>query len=431
MDRYIIAGILINIQHEYKLNESHSGFLQTAFVLSYTFTAPLFGYLGDRFSRKNQIIIGLVIWSISTISGSFVTRFDLFLALRCLVGVGEASYSTVAPTIISDLFQNHNLRSKILSLFYLAIPVGCGLGYITGSQLTKFFDDWRYSLRLTPILGLIAIFLVIIFMKEPKRNQSPRQSRWYCDLYQIFKNKTYVLCLGGVTCSTFVAGALAWWGPIYTRLGVQINQKEYAQDSAFMFGLVAMIAGIVGVLIGSLTSQILRLRMQSFSIDPIICATGLIASVPALVGGIYLTHYSVIFALIAGFVGQVFLNMNWAIVSDICMYVIPSYYRSSASAFQITISHLLGDAGSPYLIGLLADYYAEIHKNVGCNYFFPELSSCSFDLTENIIKYKSIQYGLYCALTINFIGSLLFYASAYFIDKNANNSNNKNQQQAL
>ena len=51
--------------------------------------------------------------------------------LRGLVGVGEASYSTVAPTIIADLFSNQ-LRTNMLTIFYFAIPVGSGLGYIVG-----------------------------------------------------------------------------------------------------------------------------------------------------------------------------------------------------------------------------------------------------------------------------------------------------------
>jgi MFS family permease len=49
--------------------------------------------------------------------------YGWFLTLRALVGIGEASYSTIAPTIISDLFVN-DMRSKMLALFYFAIPVG-------------------------------------------------------------------------------------------------------------------------------------------------------------------------------------------------------------------------------------------------------------------------------------------------------------------
>lgn len=46
-----------------------------------------------------------------------------FLIMRCLVGTGEANYSTIAPTLISDIFVS-NTRSKMLALFYFAIPVG-------------------------------------------------------------------------------------------------------------------------------------------------------------------------------------------------------------------------------------------------------------------------------------------------------------------
>lgn len=53
----------------------------------------------------------------------FFQNFGFFITFRALVGVGEASYSTIAPTIISDLFAK-DIRSKMLALFYFAIPVG-------------------------------------------------------------------------------------------------------------------------------------------------------------------------------------------------------------------------------------------------------------------------------------------------------------------
>ena len=58
-----------------------------------------------------------------------MNHFGWFLTFRALVGIGEASYSTIAPTILSDLFVN-NMRSKMLAVFYFAIPVGSGLGYV-------------------------------------------------------------------------------------------------------------------------------------------------------------------------------------------------------------------------------------------------------------------------------------------------------------
>ncbi len=92
----------------------------------------------------------------------------MFLILRCLVGVGEASYSCIAPTLIGDLFTN-GMRTKMLAIFYLAVPVGSGLGYICGSNIARAFNDWRWALRFTPPIGFVCVLLLIFFVKEPKR----------------------------------------------------------------------------------------------------------------------------------------------------------------------------------------------------------------------------------------------------------------------
>jgi MFS family permease len=96
--------------------------------------------------------------------------FWLFALLRSLVGVGEASYSCVAPTIIGDLYKN-NMRTRMLAVFIFAIPIGCGLGFILGSTISAAFSNWRWALRITPAVGLVCVFLVA-FIDEPKRGKS-------------------------------------------------------------------------------------------------------------------------------------------------------------------------------------------------------------------------------------------------------------------
>ena len=118
------------------------GLLQTAFVVCYMLFAPVFGYLGDRYTRKWLLVVGVGFWCISSLVGSFMTNFWAFLFFRALVGIGEASYSTVAPAIISDLFAK-DVRSSVLAVFYFAIPVGTGLGYMVGAEVANAFDDWR------------------------------------------------------------------------------------------------------------------------------------------------------------------------------------------------------------------------------------------------------------------------------------------------
>lgn len=112
------------------MDDIQSGLLQTTFVISYMIFAPVFGYLGDRYSRRWIMILGVALWSGTTLIGSLMSTYSSFILFRALVGIGEASYSTIAPTIISDFFIN-DLRSKMLAMFYFAIPVGSGLGYVS------------------------------------------------------------------------------------------------------------------------------------------------------------------------------------------------------------------------------------------------------------------------------------------------------------
>jgi len=144
MDRYSVAGVLEQVQVYYDINFTDSGLIQTSFVVSYMLLSPVFGYLGDRYQRKYIMAAGIFFWSLFTLASSLIPHnmFGLFLFMRALVGVGEASYSTIAPTIIADLFAGKE-RTKALTLFYFAIPVGSGLGYIIGSEMAAATGHWQ------------------------------------------------------------------------------------------------------------------------------------------------------------------------------------------------------------------------------------------------------------------------------------------------
>ncbi|CAF4240847.1 unnamed protein product, partial [Rotaria magnacalcarata] len=67
-------GVLEQIQDYFHIGDAEAGLLQTVFVCSYMALAPLFGYLGDRYSRKLMIILGVTLWSMTTVAGSFVPK---------------------------------------------------------------------------------------------------------------------------------------------------------------------------------------------------------------------------------------------------------------------------------------------------------------------------------------------------------------------
>jgi len=100
LDRLVVSAVLPRIQTEFSLSNFQGGLLATVFLVGYFLTSPIFGALGDRVPRKGLIAIGVGVWSAATIASGFATGLWSLLAARVMVGVGEASYATLAPTII-------------------------------------------------------------------------------------------------------------------------------------------------------------------------------------------------------------------------------------------------------------------------------------------------------------------------------------------
>ena len=95
-------------------------------------------------------------------------KFWLFSLLRCIVGIGQSSFSCLAPTIIGDLFASEK-RSNILTSFYLAIPFGTGLSFVLGSMLSEAFGGWQWALLMTSPLSIMGALCIILLVQEPER----------------------------------------------------------------------------------------------------------------------------------------------------------------------------------------------------------------------------------------------------------------------
>ncbi|KAK2723462.1 hypothetical protein QYM36_001956 [Artemia franciscana] len=438
MDRFTVAGILSDVQCFYGIDDSQGGLIQTVFIIAYMVFAPIFGYMGDRYSRRLIMAVGVAFWTVAALVSSFIPQehFYWFLIMRCLIGIGEASYSTIAPTIISDLFVD-DLRSKMLALFYFAIPVGSGLGYIVGTfPKTTLGVEWQWGLRITPVVGTVATLLIIFMLVDPPRGQaegSKMEATSYAeDLKSLVKNPSYILSTAGSTAVAFVAGALAWWGPKFIALGKAVHLHDNTVDMgqvSFVFGLLAMIAGITGVPLGSFAGQ--RLRVRFPRADPLVCAFGLFMSTPLMLGVLLMAGVNTDATFVLAFFGQVFLNLNWAIVADILLYVVVPTRRATAAAFQILISHALGDAGSPYFIGQVSEalkpYFntsseilVDANGSLGnssqlISTPMPPLSGNCSNSTLNLDDYVPLQWSLTMCIIVQMLGGLFFLATAVFL----------------
>jgi len=435
MDRSTVAGMLPKIKLDKHFNitqDKYLGLLQTAFVACYMLFAPVFGYLGDRYSRKWLLAVGISFWSLSTLLGSFCHDFWLFLVFRALVGIGEASYSVVAPAIISDLFSK-NQRSSVLALFYFAIPVGTGLGYMVGSEVAGATDDWRWGLRVTPIMGGVAVVAILFLLLDPARGAADgshlKPTSPVSDLKSLATNKSYMFSTVAFTCVCYSAGALMWWGPNFAFVGAKAACGNKAncglitlKDISFKFGIVMTLSGLLGVPGGSYISQMIRQKVPNA--DPLVCAVTLLCSVPVLFFGFVSANHSIQLCYGLTFFAGLLLNANWAIVSDMTLYIVVPTRRGVATATQILVSHMFGDAFSPYLVGALADSFKPLitgqsgpsvlqntTEPTSSTLFMPsELTPEEYDQ-----EFRALEYSLFTCCFFQALGAFFFFVVSWYV----------------
>lgn len=403
LDRLSIAAVLTHIQEYYALTSFSSGLLSTCFLVGYMISAPAFGYLGDKYSRKWILVGGISFWCLAAFSGSIIGKnhYVLFFIARMLVGVGEASYSTIAPTIIADLFEP-NKRKLALSIFYFAIPIGSGLGFLMGT-LAMGLGDWRWVFRITPAIGLIST-VFLLFLNEPIRGQSDGASTQSKDDSTVMENvhyllriKSYVWATAGFTGCLFAMGALSWWGIPF--MGTACGQ-EYEKTATMIFGGIVCAAGFVGVTMGSAAAQYFR-KFDGRS-DPLVCAAGVIIALPLIFLGLMFARSVTALSWIFLFLSVTSLSTNWAVVSDMLLSVTLPNKRAFATAIQILVSHLLGDAFSPFIVGFLRDHLESVLDD----------------------QFKAFLYALLATLIVLALGAVAFIRSSkYFVQDVENCAN--------
>lgn len=343
-----------------KTIEGKMGSLNTAFMVSYILIAPLFGFLADRVPRWLLIGIGVVFWSLATGATGLAGTFLVLFLTRCLVGIGEAAYGPVAPTVIADLFPVAK-RGSVMALFYAAIPVGSALGYVLGGVVTYLAGgDWRWAFFVVVPPGLL-LGLWCFLMREPPRGSADvgavvRTARW-ADYLMVLKTPSYLLTTLGMTAMTFALGGMAFWMP---RYGVQrqlVPDMPPAEIDALriqvnlVFGLIVVVSGLAGTVVGGIVADRLKARIPGAYF--LVSAIAMAVAFPLILCTLVTPFPAAwIFVFLACFC----LFFNTGPTNTILANVTHPSIRASAFAMNILIIHALGDAISPPILGLINGY---------------------------------------------------------------------------
>jgi len=169
IDRSVLFAVQPLVQNEFHVTNRQIGYLTSAFLAFYMLSAPFVGPLADRYSRRLIIAFGGIFWSALTLMTAVTHTYWELLVMHTLVGVGEATFVTIAPTFVADLFPQ-NKRGRIFGIFYLAIPVGTAAGYLLGGKLAPHYG-WRFPFYVAAAPGFL-LALSMFFIPEPERGRN-------------------------------------------------------------------------------------------------------------------------------------------------------------------------------------------------------------------------------------------------------------------
>lgn len=350
IDRQALYAVFPLIKTDLNLSDTALGFLGSAFMFSYMLTAPLFGCLGDRINRVRLAAGGLAVWSLATMLSGMASSYRALLAARAMVGVGEASFGTVSPGLVADYFPRER-RGRMLSLFFLAIPVGSALGYILGGQLGQTFG-WQKAFML---VGLPGLFLTVPLLRlsEPRSGMvlvapEPRE-KFLPELGRFLKNRSYVHTTLSMAAMTFALGGLAQWAPSFLQRSFGL---EVARSNT-IFGMITVVAGILGTLAGGWLGD--RFQRNSHAGYLRVSAAGFLLGAPLMF--LALMTSSLTLCLTAIFAAELFLFLNTGPLNTVLVNVVAPGRRAMGFAINIFTIHALGDAVSPAIIGSLSDHW--------------------------------------------------------------------------
>jgi MFS transporter, Spinster family, sphingosine-1-phosphate transporter len=347
IDRYILSGEMRPIQHEFHATDQQMGALGTAFFVFYMVAAPLTGWLGDRFRRKPLIITGATLWSLATLAALWVHSYATLYARQALVGIGEATFTIFGPAVLADFYPERE-RNRVLSIFYVAIPVGAALGYLAGGEMGSRWG-WRAPFLVCAVPGFLAAALYAWLGREPERGASDRIAPTLNrnTFRGLFRNPAFLTATFGLAMLTFTMGGIAWWMPEFLRRSAGMSMGT----ASLTVSGITVVDGIVGTVVGGWLAQIwLRTDHRALYL---VSAWSVALTLPF---GALVFFGPRTWAVPSLLAAEFFLFLNTGPLNTALVNSVSAPVRATAISINLFCIHCFGDAFSPQIIGAISDH---------------------------------------------------------------------------
>jgi MFS family permease len=364
-DRTILSLLIEPIKADLDLSDVQiSLLLGPAFGIFYTTLGLPLGWLADRRSRRGIIAVGITLWCAMTAASGLARNFvQLFLA-RIGVGVGEATLSPAALSLISDYFPRDKAL-RAIGFYFMAQSLGGGLAYLVGGQvvvsvaaastilvpLVGELKAWQVTFLVVGLPGLL-LALLMLTVKEPlRRGHAGTAGAMPVGQVVAFLRerwRAYGALFVGNSAVT-IQGYAYFWLPV-------LFERRWGWDVGtfgLYFGIVLAVCGVGGILAGSQLSAVLYRRGY---IDAPYRTTvlGLLITIPAATLMPLMPSGEAALALMVPAIAGV--SVASASGAAAVVHIAPAELRAQASAGYFLVINVLGLFLGPTSVAVMTDY---------------------------------------------------------------------------
>jgi MFS family permease len=370
IDRQILSLMVGPIKHDLGIDDIQMSLLMgLSFAVFYTLFGIPLGRLADTRSRRVIISVGIALWSVMTAGCGLARSFSQLALMRMGVGVGEASLSPSAYSLLSDYFRPER-RSTAMSVYSMGIYIGSGLAFILGGFIMQLASgqestvlpwigpvrSWQLVFFVVGLPGLL-VSLLLLTVREPVRKGvrlNPDGSTITAPTSRAvwsYIRKNYVtflfLTLGTGLIALYSYGANSWISEMLIRRHGWSRGK-----TGQVFGIIVAVAGTLGIVSGGRLADWLRPRGYADS-NLRVALWGAIAGLPFVL--LYPLAPSA--NLVAGLLVPTvfFMSMPFGVAPAAIQQMMPNTMRAQATALYLFVINLIGIGLGPLVVATLTE----------------------------------------------------------------------------
>lgn len=362
IDRQILGLLVTPIKQELGLSDTKIGLLQgLAFGIFYTLLGIPMGRIVDRGNRRNLVAAGIFLWSLMTATCAAAHGFwTLFLA-RMGVGVGEATLSPSAFSLLSDYFPKERLGTA-LSIFSMGVFFGSGSALIIGGLVIGAVGSWRLTFLIVGLPGLLAALLMFT-IKEPVRKNLLAGKAHHLSLREVFEQvKLRWQSVVGI-CLAFAFQALcnyaqqAWLPTYFVR-----THGWQPRQAGLTLGVISLATGLLGAYLGgALCDRWQRSHKADAPLQVGVLATACAGVFFSLALAMPNLNFQLVLLVPAFFFLAMPIGSSYASLQ----LILPNQVRGQIGALQVFTLNLFGLILGPFLPGFFNDYVFKNPQMVG------------------------------------------------------------------